>query len=163
MKRRIAELALWTIALSAMLVAVFASRRMLRGEDAATPIVWPAPQPNASASPDSIAQLGTRIVDGDVFRVDRKPAAVPYRMAGDSAPSAPTPPPVPKPVLTLVGIVGGPPWAALIDGVPAQTGTVLVHPRDSIGGLRVRDVSAVQVTLTGLDTVWHLTTKHDSP
>ena len=77
MKRRIAELALWTIALSAMLVAVFASRRMLRGEDAATPIVWPAPQPNASASPDSIAQLGTRIVHGDVFRVDRKPAAVP--------------------------------------------------------------------------------------
>jgi hypothetical protein len=163
MKRRIAELVLWTIALSAMVVAAIASRRMLRGEHAATPIVWPAPQPNASASSDSIAELATRVVDGDVFRVDRKPAAVPYRIAGDSAPSTPPPPPpVPKPVLTLVGIIGGPPWAALIDGVPAHSGTVLVHPRDTVGGLRVRDVSSEQVTLTGLDTVWHLTTKHDS-
>lgn len=163
MNKRLAEFVLWTVAVAALLAAAIVSRRSLHARDAAAPIVWPAPSPNATASPDSFAELATRIVNGDVFRVDRKPAAVPYRIGSDSTPSTPPPPPVPKPVLTLVGIVGGPPWAALIDGVPLHEGSVLVHAKDTVGGLRVREISAEQVTITGLDTVWHLTTNHESP
>jgi len=159
---RIPEVALWTGAVIALAVAATESRGIVRHATVPAPLVWSAPPPNATPSSDSLAVLARRIVDDDAFRLDRKPAAVPYVLAGDSSASvAPLPPPVPKPMLTLVGIVGGPPWAALINGIPGHDGTVLVHPRDTVGGLRIRDVSAAAALITGLDTVWHLSTKHD--
>lgn len=160
-KVRIAEGVLWTLAVAAVLVATAESRRALRGEATPAPVIWPAPPPNGTVSSDSLAVLATRIVEADVFRVDRKPATMPYRVVGDSGTSPPPATPVPKPLLTLVGIVGGPPWAALLDGVPSHEGTVLVHVRDTVGGLRIREVTSTYVTVTGLDTAWHLTSQHD--
>lgn len=162
MTSRAIAIALWGIAFVALVGAGTVWRRTLRGQAAAAATVWPAPTPGEQPSVDSLAVLTSRIIDRDAFRLDRKPAAIPYRVAGDSAiTSAPTPPSVPKPALALVGIVGGPPWAALVNGIPAHDGTVLVHAADTLSGLRIRAVSSGGVTITGLDTVWHLTTKQN--
>lgn len=161
MNARAIETGLWAGALVVLAVGAAKSRRILAEEAIATPMVWPAPLPNAAASADSLAVLQARIVDADVFRLGRKPASVAYRIAGDSSATAPQTAPSPKPVLKLVGIVGGPPWAALVDGIPSHDGTVLVHAGDTVGGLRVREVSATAVTVTGVDTVWRLSTKPD--
>ncbi len=72
-------------------------------------------------------------------------------------PVAPPPPRPPKPKLALVGIVGGPPWVALLDGVPGQNGSALLHAGDTLAGLRVRTLGPNGVTITGLDTTWKLT------
>lgn len=160
MKARVVEMLLWSAALAAVVETAAVWRQALRGQTAAAATVWPAPSPDALPAPDSLTVLTTRIVGGDAFRLDRKPAAVSYRAAGDSAiPGPPVAPPTPRPVLTLVGIVGGPPWAALVNGIPAHDGTMLVRVRDTLGGLRIAGVSGDGVTITGLDTVWHLTTK----
>lgn len=162
MKARLVEMLLWSASLAAVVETSAVSRRVLRGQTAAAATVWPAPSPDALPAPDSLTVLTTLIVGHDAFRLDRKPAAVSYRAARDSAILAPpVAPPPPKPVLTLVGVVGGPPWAALVNGIPAHDGTTLVRVRDTLGGLRIGGVSRDGVTITGLDTVWHLTTKRN--
>jgi len=161
-KARVVEMLLWTAAVAAIVGSAALSRRALRGKTAAAATVWPAPSLNRPPTADSLAVLTSHIVDGDAFRLDRKPAAVPYRVAGDTAISVATAaPPPPKPALALVGIIGGPPWAALVNGIPAHDGTMLVHAGDTLGGLRITAVSGDGVTITGLDTVWHVTTKRD--
>ncbi|HEX5180126.1 MAG TPA: hypothetical protein VFW04_12400 [Gemmatimonadaceae bacterium] len=160
MRSRTIELALWSLTLLALGVTGALWRRALSPHVAAAATVWPVPPVSPIPSVDSLTILTSRIVDRDAFRLDRKPAAVAYRTSGDSAVSA-APPSPPKPVLSLVGIVGGPPWAALVNGIPAHDGSVLVHARDTAGGLRVTRVSADGVTISGLDTVWHLTTKQN--
>ncbi|MBX6330548.1 MAG: hypothetical protein IRY91_01740, partial [Gemmatimonadaceae bacterium] len=82
-----------------------------------------------------------------------------YRVELEGVAPPPPPPAPPKPALALAGLVGGPPWAALLDGVPGRDGTVLVHVGDTLGPLRVRSVSAAGVTISGMDTTWHLTLK----
>ena len=70
-----------------------------------------------------------------------------------------------KPVLVLRGVVGGPGaqrWEAVLDGVPGRERGVVVRAGDVLGGaagagaLRVRQVDAGGVVITGMDTTWRL-------
>ena len=104
-----------------------------------------------AAPPESIDVAAARVAATDPFRIERKPAAVAYRP--DLEGVAPPPkPPKPRPVLD--GIVGG---AALFDGVPGQSATVILHVGDTLGGLRVRRIGRDTVVVTGADTTWRLT------
>jgi len=105
-------------------------------------------------SPDSASRLATLVTDADPFRVDRHPSSVPFR-AAQAEPAAATPQPV-RPALTLSGIVGGPPWAAVVSGVPGHSESVIVHAGDTVGGLRIGFVTARSMLVSGMDTVWRL-------
>ncbi|MGH7719209.1 MAG: hypothetical protein ACREON_10235, partial [Gemmatimonadaceae bacterium] len=61
---------------------------------------------------ESLAIAGNAVVESNPFRLDRRPAQVPYDPELEGAPPAPPPPVPPKPSLSLAGIVGGPPWEA---------------------------------------------------
>jgi hypothetical protein len=109
---------------------------------------------------DSVRAAAARIAQHDPFRVDHRPATVPYRPGQDcSAQQAPPPPKPPKPRLALSGIIGGPPWSAILDSVPGRVGSVLVRKGDTLGGLRVRSVGRDTVIVQGADTVWKLIVK----
>jgi hypothetical protein len=95
------------------------------------------------------------ILAGDLFRRERQQP--------DSAASAPAtqlatprPPAPPKPNLTLRGLVGGPPWDAILEGLPGHEGSYVVRAGDSVGGLRIRSVRRDGVTIRGMDTTWLL-------
>ncbi len=60
------------------------------------------------------------------------------------------------PALVLRGVVGGPPWIALLDGAPGQPGAVLLGQGDTLGMLRVLRVTADAVTLRDADSTWTL-------
>jgi hypothetical protein len=62
-------------------------------------------------------------------------------------------------VLVLAGTVGGPPWAALVEGIPGREGAVLVRAGDVLGTLTVRTVKRDTVTIQARDTVWRLSLK----
>jgi hypothetical protein len=109
-------------------------------------------------SQDSASTLAALVTDADPFRVDRHPTDVPFRPL-QPGPAATAPPPV-RPVLTLSGIVGGPPWAAVITGVPGHPESVVVHAGDTVGGLRIRVVTASNLVVSGTDTVWRLRIQH---
>ena len=54
----------------------------------------------------------------------------------------------------------GPPWQALLEGVPGREGTAVVVRRgDVLGDLRIRDVTGTTVTVVGPDTTWRLTVR----
>lgn len=96
------------------------------------------------------------IIASDPFRLDRKPSAIPF----GSQPLPPSPLPVrSRPQLVLGGIVGGPPWRALLAGVPGRDGSVVLSAGDTVGGLRVRSVGPREVVVASADTVWKLTVK----
>lgn len=110
---------------------------------------------------DSVRAAAARVVEHDPFRLDHHPATVHYRpeQEGGAQQSPPPPPKPPKPHLALSGIVGGPPWSAILDSVPGRDGGVLVRKGDTLGGLRVRSVGRDTVIVQGADTVWKLTVK----
>ena len=108
------------------------------------------------ANADSLRSAAMSVAAHDPFRVDHQPSSVAYRPELEGvAPPPPVPKP-PKPRLMVAGIIGGPPWAALLDSVPGRDGSVLVHKGDTLGGLRVRSIGRDTVVVQGADTTWRL-------
>jgi len=101
---------------------------------------------------------GEQIVARDPFRVTRRPAILAY---DPLRVGQPPPPPVPKPMLALDGIVwdGGVNPTALVEGFAGIDGARVVRRGDVVGDLRVKDIRRDRVVIVGRDTVWTLTVK----
>jgi len=102
--------------------------------------------------------LVATLVGRDPFRVTRRPSNVLYDPLRLAQPAAP---PVPKPVLALVGIVwdSGRDPTALVEGLPGADGPRPVRSGEMIAGLRVKTIKPDRVVITGLDTTWMLTVR----
>jgi hypothetical protein len=162
MTRRALERTLWCVAFAGAVSSLVEWHRV-------TPPAYPPVSPLLQASPVWIDDFGsdvqiraaTALVEGDPFRLERSPASVRYQQTLEGASGAPSPPAPPKPMLILRGIVGGPPWEAMIDGIPGRQGSVLVHQGDALGDLNVRTISRDTVTIRGADTTWKLSMKQN--
>lgn len=110
-------------------------------------------------SRDTLAGARREVIEANPFRLSRRPPAVAYRAQLEGVPISPPIAKAPKPLLALAGIVGGPPWQALIDGLPGRTGIVVVRSGESIGDLRIRSVRHDAVIVADADTTWHLTVR----
>jgi hypothetical protein len=104
-----------------------------------------------------LAVSAARLRDRDPFRSERKPTSVRYNPWEPAPAPIVTPPRPPRPNLALVGIVGGPPWIALVEGVPGREGGVLLREGEEAGGVRLEAILGDTVRLAGLDTTWVLT------
>ena len=111
----------------------------------------------ASPADEVIQRAGARVAEADPFRAARHPSPVAYHPDVEGAP--PPPPRPPRPVLLLTGIIGGPPWQAVLEGVPGQEGSVVARRGDVFGPLVVRAVKRDTVIVTGMDTAWKLTVR----
>jgi len=94
----------------------------------------------------------------DPFRIERKPANVRYNPWEPVVVSAPAAAPV-RPALSLAGLLGGPPWNALLEGVPGNESGVLLQLGDSANGIRFVALRGDTVVLAGFDTTWSLTAR----
>ena len=161
MRPRHLELLLWALALSLALMAGIRVRPGgFRGNAVAAAATAPAPVGRVAA--ESLTAASTVIVERDLFRLDRRPSSVPYApTAVDGPPSQVARPP--RPTLVVTGIVGGPPWEALVDGIPGRPASVVVRRGDvfgdSTGRLVVRRVGPDTVIIAGMDTTWTLTVR----
>lgn len=93
------------------------------------------------------------------FRIDHQPTLAkfdPWAPVTVGPPPA-VPTPVARPVLSLIGLIGGPPWSAIVDGVPNRSGGVVLSQTDSGGAIRLLRVRGDTVTLAGFDTTYTLT------
>jgi hypothetical protein len=152
----------WAVTIFAVLGGIHAWRDVSRPAQAAAPAIWPVSPPASALDRDSIAVLVERITSADPFRLDRKPAAVAYGSTDTVAAHAAVQPAAQRPALALVGIVG-PPWHALVDGIPGRDGSTVLRNGQTIAGLRVGPITASTTTITGMDTTWHLTVKRTWP
>jgi hypothetical protein len=122
---------------------------------AALPVAALRSSVEASPPPVDVDSLAARLVAHDPFRVTRRPSSIvydPVRLA------QPTTPPLPKPVLTLVGIVWdrGRDPTALVEGLPGAEGPHPMRLGEAIGGLRAKNIKPDRVVITGFDTTWTL-------
>lgn len=162
MKRTHLEALLWALAL-AIFVAAWRQARTVVPAEAAQPQARPAAPPEPIRFSEArLAEAAGAITRGDPFRLDRRPAPMAFSAAPGSVNGMPgmmpAPPPLPKPQLSVSGIVG-PPWTALLDGVPGREGSVAVHTGDRVGELTVRRVDSSGVVVVGMDTTWRLSLK----
>jgi hypothetical protein len=164
MSGRRMEALLYALALAAALLGVLRWR-------GAEPVAAPAPDALAAAPaepprvpPERLAEAARAVTGGNPFRLERapapigfaQPAADPFAAAG--AMTAYESPPPPRPPLAVSGIVG-PPWQAVLEGVPGREGGVLVRRGDVLGDLRIRDVSQTEVVVSAPDTTWRLSVR----
>jgi hypothetical protein len=161
MSRRRMEALLWILALA---VALLGAQRWRRAEPAGTaaPDLLAASPPAPRRVPAArLEAAAAAVTGGNPFRLDRIPAPVGFNQPGGMMPGIPdyTPPPPPRPQLAVTGIVG-PPWQAVLEGVPGREGAgVVVRRGDVLGELRVRDVTATTVVVSAPDTTWRLTVR----
>lgn len=163
MRRGYLEALLWIVAAFISVGAWRAARDVVppvtgvAGERLAAP---PEPLRLAEAR---LGEAARSIARSDPFRLERRPSAVAFSAAPDAVNGMmmmppPPPPAPPKPQLAVSGIVG-PPWTALLEGVPGRDGPVLVRTGDQVDMLRIRQVGPREVVVAGMDTVWRLTIK----
>jgi len=118
-------------------------------------VVGPAPDARVDAG-SPVADDARVAIERNPFRLSRLPADV--RFARASAPAVePVQTPLVRPPLSLTGIVGGPPWTAIIEGLPGQAAGTLVREGSTFDKLVVRTVTASNVVVQGPDTTWRLT------
>jgi hypothetical protein len=150
----------------------------------AVPEEGQASRPSLAAPPPmraaAVARLGTAsetVARGNPFRLDRSPAPLGSPAPGQLGMMMSTgyppggtglggayPAYVP-PVMTQQGGalrvtgISGPPWEALVEGIPGKQGAVVVRPGDRVEDLRIRSISQDLVVVQGRDTTWRLQIK----
>ena len=107
---------------------------------------------------DSLASAEEDLVSNDPFRVSNSPSAVRFDASADGGAAGVFVQPVgPRPTLTLKGVTGGPPWQAMIDGIPGQPPGTIAAEGARFDRLVVRSISRDTVVVQGTDTSWTLT------
>jgi hypothetical protein len=160
MTRRALERILWSVALASIAVSIIEWHRAPSTRYApSSPLLRSSPVWIDEFGGDVQVHAAVTLVEANPFRFDRGPASVRYQaeLEGSSGPPSPATPP--KPTLVLRGIVGGPPWEAMVDGIPGRQGSVLIRQGDTLGQLDVRAISRDTVTIRGADTTWKLAMK----
>lgn len=102
---------------------------------------------------DKLDSAAAYIVANDPFRLERKPSLVAFSVTQTGV----LPPPMvqqPAVQIALRGTIGGPPWHAIISGIPGHDGTIVVASGDTIGGVAIKDVSQSGVTVRVRDSSW---------
>jgi hypothetical protein len=149
------ELGLWIVAISLTVVAGVRARHVGTISPASvSQSALPALPAEMRERPEILVAAAEGVVANDPFRLDRRPSPVSYSPTTESAPAPPPRPP--RPALAVTGIVGGPPWEALLEGLPGREGSVLVRRGDTVSGLRIRSITKDTVRISGMDTTWKL-------
>lgn len=96
------------------------------------------------------------VVARNPFRLDRSPSPILFRSVAEQAIQQAMPVmQQPRPALTLRAVVG-PPWEALVEGLPGRSGVVVVRAGDKVGDLTIRLIRGDSVVIQGADTTWRL-------
>ena len=161
MSRRGWERLLWVAAFAMALGGWLRWRTALPEAPGLAAGVAAAPARDLPPSRGRLEGASRSIAAANPFRLDRVPAPLGFARPGTGSmdmgmPSPPyIPPPPPRPALYVSGIVG-PPWRALLEGVPGRDGAVPVSAGTVLGELRIRSVTRDQVVVVGPDTTWRL-------
>jgi hypothetical protein len=151
------ERTLWLAALLALAAgAIEARHRSAQLWAAASPtllsVVAVVP---ARPAPDALESAVEEITENNLFRPERA-SAEQHKSAQPEMPMAMPQPPSSKPHLVLRGVLGGPPWDAIIEGIPGREGSAVLRTGQSLGGITVRAVRRDTAYARGFDTTWVL-------
>jgi hypothetical protein len=154
---RSAERGLWVGAMLALVTGIVqaqlgARRALTAGRPTLLPAITAAP---ARATADSLESAVEVIANLNLFRPERT-SAEEHTSAQPTMATAMPQPPSAKPRLVLRGVLGGPPWDAIIEGIPGREGSAVLRAGQSLGGVTVRAVRQDTAWARGFDTTWTL-------
>jgi len=151
-----AERGAWAVAV--LLVAVGVARDGTQppstSETAFQPLAPLTATPVVSVG--TMLEARTEVIGSDPFRIDRRPSSVPFA-PGALVSETFEPSRAPTLDLVLAGILGGPPWQAVLRGVPGRDGSVVVREGETLEDLSITRVDRDSVVVQGADTSWVLT------
>src|SRR5688500_3989741 len=153
------ERTLWLGAVIALLAGIVTVHRSsTRAFAAVRPTILPAVGSiPARAIADSLESAVEEIAVRNLFRPERTSAEEQEPGKPDVIMGMPPQPSVARPRLVLRGVLGGPPWEAIIEGIPGREGSVVLRSGESLGGITVRAVLRDTAWARGFDTTWTLT------
>jgi hypothetical protein len=158
MKRSTLEQALWGLASAASVVAILELKRPLPLLSLKLPEAINPPGKPRSFNGSALDAARRDVINGNPFRLARRPAAVAFgaEPAVQAAVAIQPPARPPKPQLRLRGIIG-PPWEAILDGMPQRPSGVVVRNGEVIADLQIRRITRDTLVVADADTVWVLT------
>jgi hypothetical protein len=118
---------------------------------AAAQELTPAMLPPRAAAETTIAN--------DPFRLSNSPPDI---NAASGGPKVVAPPRAARPLLVLKAITGGPPWQAIVAGIPGQSGDAIVASGAALGALTVQTITRDTVIIRSSDTTWILSLKRSN-
>jgi hypothetical protein len=150
--RDIAPAVLWVLSFALAGAAMHAAATSVRTDSVPIATIDEAPAVPAVVSPELLQQHADSLRQRNPFRLERAPTSQPY-----GAPPAVDVPQIqpdaqPRPVLRVGGIVGGPPWKALIEGIPGREAGLLLAVGEEWNGFRLVWVRRDSVKVTTPDT-----------
>jgi len=155
------RLATRALAVLVLLLGAVAVRRWVSERDHLVrpiPVVGAVARGAALVDGDSLAVAAAATIEHDPFRLANAPAQVRYdpRVEEGGAAAMAMPLPAQRPTLALRAIVGGPPWQAVVDGIPGQPPGTIVRAGSTFDKLAITSVTRDQVVVRGADTTWTL-------
>lgn len=124
----------------------------------------PVAEPGAQAiEPEPAESVAGAVVAADLFRADRRPAAVAYQATTAVAAAAGPAPTPPQPSLALTGLVWGVVPEAIVTGLPGTDGPRVLRVGDLVAGLRLVRLTPTTAVIVGADTLWTLTLRNPWP
>jgi hypothetical protein len=111
----------------------------------------------AVADSDAVTDAMDAVLDANPFRFSRSTPAI-VSAATPAQPAAATGPRTPP---TVKAILGGPPWQAVLSGVPGQPGEVVVLTGMRFGGILITSIMRDTVVVQVSDTTFRLTMKRE--
>jgi len=154
---RSVEVGAWLAAFAMAALAVTSWRTIMHETTSDAVRAAAPPRQPTFTSAESLSIHAEVVAANDPFRVARRPSPVAYRPELEGAP--PPPPAPPKPPLSVSGIIGGPPWQAVLEGMPGRDGPLVVSAGDRIGDLTIRSVRRDTVVVSSSDTTWKLSVR----
>jgi hypothetical protein len=109
-------------------------------------------------SDSMLAHAAELTVENDLFRLSNSPPDVRFDpgVGVTVVQSGPSSSVAARPILALKAIVGGPPWHAVIDGIPGQPSGTLARTGSRFDALLIRSITRDSVVIQGADTAWVL-------
>lgn len=152
------ELSMALLSVSLGLVAAQRVRAAVTPGRIPEPVVGRASMAPVLLDADSLAAQAAMIIENDVFRLTNRPSSVPYTLAPPPNVERPAAVRPVRPTLALRAVMGGPPWLAVVDGLPGGVGDgVTVRAGDTFDKLLIRSVGRDTVIVQAPDTIWKLT------
>jgi hypothetical protein len=137
------------------LLVIVAMRRWRQGMPTIPrPSLMVPAEHRADSANDEIAHAEDVIVAHDPFRLANAPPTNRYDPTERATPGVVAIAPA-RPTMILKAIIG-PPWQALIDGIPGQPPGTLVQTGRVFDKLKTRTVTRDSVVIQGPDTTWVL-------
>lgn len=107
----------------------------------------------------SVRRAAVELRNRNPFRMERRPTSVRFGSAEVAQVAEVVEVHDHRPNLVLSGIIGGPPWIALIEGIPGREIGVALVQGEEVNGIRLERLQGDTAILSGLDTTWVLMPK----